>query len=390
MLTQQQQQQQLQQRRVSIKFRCLMGALTILVVCVMTFNIFWLHTVLETQEKSVVSKSMGLSEMVLREVRAAEGCGRRRTAQDVQKCFPPRIVRQLGSTCDEIQDWNDVQRCLNGRLNKDVTEIRHVHIVGERHSGTKFLTKELQTCFPRKTRFTFRVHRDFIRSKHFFQPILDQDLASSIIIVVVRNPVDWVAAMNEKPYHSPFHVKGFNGTQVIPMDWNDFVSQPWTMPRLPGWEARTIESDDTVCQEYFRHHEVIPCEYNQSSGLIAESIYRGFSPLYELQRDGSGRPFSSIIDLRTEKLVNFVLEIPLLTNIGGFLVVRYEDILRKGTTFVLEKIQQMLKLPNEAMTRCRPTPPQPDLLKARQVDDEFRKYVLDHIDPKVEKLLDYV
>lgn len=398
----QQQLPQLQQqhRKVSLKFRCLMGALTVLVVCVMTFNIFWLHTVIQTQQDGEGAHNGDLfgspnnhidGEVIMaHEIKPfMEGCDRRKSLEDIQRCFPSEIVRKLSPDCQEIKDWEHLQDCLTGRFRNGNKAVRHVHIVGERHSGTKFLTSQLQKCFPRRTRFSFRVHRDFIRSKHFFQPILDQDLSQSIIVVIVRDPVDWVAAMREKPYHSPFHMKGFND-KAIPLDWHDFVTRPWTMPRLPGWENRTDDSDPKLCQDNFHREEVVPCEYNESSGLIPDNFFRGFYPLYEMQRDGSGRPFSSIIDLRNEKIVNFVLELPMLTDVAGFMVVRYEDILLKGMDFVLKRLQKMLRLPDKAMNLCKNIPPQPDRLKARAVADDFRKYIVEHMDSHLESLLGYV
>lgn len=377
------------------------------VVCIMVFNIIWLLTILENDDRVAANKKknepltsaadyapLDYQALLLQEIQPH--CKRRRTLLDIQNCFP--LQRKLPPHCHSIQDWNDVQRCLTGRF-RDDTVVHHVHIVGERHSGTKFLTQELQDCFPRKTRYPFRVHRDFIRSKHFFQPILSgHDLRSSVVIVVVRDPVDWTAAMHEKPYHSPHHVAGWNETHAIPLDWRDFVQRPWTLSSnqdATSWEGKPHHQqqqqslDDNTCQYTFHRREVVPCEFNETSGKLADRWVRGFAPVYELQRDGSGRAFSSILELRTEKILNFVLELPILTDLSGFLIVRYEDMMRNGTNFVLEQLRQILGLDAEAIAKCHVVPPQPERMASRPVPPEFRQYIWDHLDTSMERLLGY-
>lgn len=381
-----------------------MVALTVLVVCIMTFNIFWLAHILDdtrhrpttktttttTMERHQSTKLLDYEGILEHEIKPQ--CTKRKTLQDIKECFPfLRHIRHRPD-CEEINDWGTVQRCLTGRFRTD-TPLRHIHIVGERHSGTKFLTKELQKCFPRHTSdFTFRVHRDFLRSKHFFQPILaGHDLTSSIVLVVVRDPVDWIAAMREKPYHSPSHVLSINETGFAPLPWHEFVNRPWTL-RGDGrneWELVRNPTDETICQENFHRMEVVPCEYNETSGKLADPLIRGFAPIYEMQRDGTGRPFRSIMELRAEKILNFVLEIPTLMDLSGFMIVRYEDVLQDGTQFVLDQLQEILHLDDAHMRRCRVIPPQPERLGSRPVPSDFRRYVREHMDPDMERLLGY-
>ena len=378
--------------KVNVKFRCLMVALTALVTCIMTFNIFWLTTMLEDthhrprRPTPTNMKLLDYQSLFAQEIKPH--CIKRKTLQDIKECFP--FVRQIQRPdCQEIKDWTAVQRCLTGRFRKD-TLLSHIHIVGERHSGTKFLTNELQKCFPRNTRFPFRVHRDFLRSKHFFQPILaGHDLASSVVIVVVRDPVDWIAAMRAKPYHSPSHVEEFNETSFTPLAWRDFVNRPWTLQDTEGWELQKDQAEYTVCQENFHRMEVVPCVYNETSGKVAKRFINGFTPLYEMRRDGTGRPFSSIMELRKEKILNFVLELPTLLDLSGFMIVRYEDMLRNGTQFVLDQLKDILGLDKEDMSRCRALPPQPERLGSRPVPEDFRQYLREHLDTDMEHLLGY-
>jgi hypothetical protein len=385
----------------NLKVRCLMGSLSMVVLCIMVFNLFWLHTLLE--DDNVSSGTKAVRSSVLASIDPAlSHCQQRRSLRDVQACFAS--PRQLPARdCDEVTDWSSVQRCLTGRFRPEA-QIRHVHIVGERHSGTKFLTNHLQECFPRQrqqgTRSTttpdygFKVHRDFLRSKHWFQPILGHDMSQSVVVVLVRDPYQWVTAMLEKPYHSPFHIRRFNGTRgVVPLEWVDFVSRPWSMPLLPGWENRstttTRQQHQQHCQMYFSRQEVVPCEYNRSSGFVPTAFANGFEPVYELRRDGSGKAFRHVLELRTEKLVNFVLELGILLDLAGLMIVRYEDVLRNGTDFVIEDLREILQLPAHVKESCTPLPPQPDRLRGRPISKDFRRWIHKHLDRPVEHLLGY-
>ncbi|GKZ00428.1 hypothetical protein MPSEU_000995400 [Mayamaea pseudoterrestris] len=326
-----------------------------------------------------------------------------RTVNDIRRCYPSKHVRTLSSACDAVETWQDLQKCLTGPFVPiDKKQNYTVHIVGERNSGTKWLQDELQKCFPRH-RYHFKVRRDFIRSKHFFQPIrLGKDKTNSIIVTLYRNPVDWVAAMREAPYHSPRHSLGFDETperRVVPMPWRSFVETEWTTQRS-SFDKKLIQhgrSDETlsgdICAQDFAFHEVMPCRFNLTTdNLSMHQIpvhrFRGYEPIYELRRDQSGLPFRNILDLRRDKIVNFALELPLLVRLGGYVAVRYEDLLRNGTSFVLEEIARILGL-NALPAHCRPSPPQPERLYKRVIDPDFRKYVEEHVDFATEHLLGY-
>lgn len=246
--------------------------------------------------------------------------------------------------------------------------------------------RELQQCLP-----NHRVHRDWVRSKHFFQPIVGGDFSKSMIVVIVRDPFDWMAALAEQPYHSPQHVAGFGESQVVPLSWQDFVRRPWTMPRTSQYdtqllrEHRTEETrkPDGACRERFEFHQVVPCRTDRD--VVPEAFFRGYEPIYEMQRDG--RPYANALELRTDKLLNFALELPLIVPFGGFVVVRYEDLLQEGTAPLLQQITDLLGI-SEATT-CQPTPPQPERLRTRHIPPEFRKWISQHMDHRVEALFNY-
>ena len=350
-------------------------------------------------------------------------CRHMKTVRDIQTCYPADMVRPLDSSCQEdvVDSWPTLQRCLMGqrttlqKKNNNNTDPFVIHIIGERHSGTKFVMRELQQCFLAKKRGNTttvpvkvaKVHRDFLRVKHFFQPILrgGGDFSRHIVVVAVRNPVDWVAAMHAKPYHSPGHIAGFssninNNAEVIPLSWQDFVSRPWTTHRSQIDAQLRNQSNarelhyKPQCQEGFAFDQVVPCQMdNVSYPYIPPTRLRGFAPLYELQQHTARQqqPYQHILQLRADKITNFCLQLPLLyPNLGGFVVVRYEDLLLHGTRQVLlEPVADLVGLPSELPPQCRPTPPQPKRLRQRAVPPDFRQWIVNHLDADRERLLGY-
>ena len=74
------------------------------------------------------------------------------------------------------------------------------------------------------------VRTDFTRFKHWFQ--FDDDTVrndSAVVIAMFRDPYDWVEAMHERPHHAHAH---------IGLDWEEFVTKPWTGPRGPADRAK--------------------------------------------------------------------------------------------------------------------------------------------------------
>jgi hypothetical protein len=379
-----------------------------------------------------------------------DACRHVQSVAEIRACYPAHLVQQqqqlhLPRTADcrrvDIVDWTDVQRCLTGRFLYPSSSssstpqrtnapahrrnpIREIHVVGERNSGTKFLTQALQTCFPKST--SVRVHRDFVRSKHWFQPIQPTSNAylSSLVIIVVRDPVEWMASMVEKPYHSPNHVAGWEARTgaVQPLDWRAFVARPWTVSnaqlRAPDPLRTALLSDDSkrahepLCRHEFTVREVMPCRLDnitaqQPPWNIPLRKWRGYEPIYEHRRDGyngnnSGLPYDHLLQLRAAKIVNWVLELPLLMRLGGFLVVRYEDVLERGNEFVMQQVASILNGVEDADTAassngppprfaptCSLTGPQPHRIGKRQIPPEFRAWINQHMNVEIEKLVGY-
>ena len=337
--------------------------------------------------------------------RKKEACKRMRSLRDIRECFPPQLVRRLPvEHCQDVQDWETLQRCVTGRFYAEddtgTEEPFTIHIIGERHSGTKFLMNELQQCFlqPSAASNVKKVHRDFLRSKHFFQPYRGENHLRSILVVIVRDPVEWVAAMHEMPYHSPNHVKSVVSEDptkgVEPLPWQEFVSRPWTTQRSKLDEKLQSERKQhperkIECQERFHFNDVVPCQVDDSYGIPSDRM-RGMFPLYEMRRDGSGKPYDNILQMRADKITNFVLQLPMMFAIGGFVVVRYEDLMQKGSHFLLKQVAEVVGMKDgELPEECTPSKPQPERLNQRYIPSGLKKWVDEHLDVEREKLLGY-
>lgn len=308
--------------------------------------------------------------------------------------------------------WETIQNCFvgtkripesNNQKNiRPLPPVTEIHVIGERNSGTKWLQQEIAKCFPKKDT-VIRCHRDFLRSKHFFQPPVQGNYERSLVIAIVRDPVEWFAAMREKPYHMPYHMKGFDMSSkkqpAIPLDWETFLQrvEPWSMPGLSVHDQQylldrqsksTEQHDNTRCVQGFSFDEVAPCIFDNST--VPRSKWRGHMPVYELQRDRTGNFFDDLLKLRSDKILNFFLEIPLLMDIGGYAAVRYEDLLQHGTQTFLEHLARMMGMPSLPKA-CRPQEPHPERIghRSASIPPNVRQWVEDHLVLETEQMLGY-
>ena len=111
-------------------------------------------------------------------------------------------------------------------------------------------------------------------------------------------------------------------------------------------------------------------------------------PIYELQRDQSGRPFDDILKLRSDKILNFFLEVPLLMQLGGFVAVRYEDLVQQGTRPFLERVAKLVGMETLPST-CKPQPPRPERLGRRAVPPNVKHWIEERLVLETEQLLGY-
>ena len=155
--------------------------------------------------------------------------------------------------------------------------------------------------------------------KHWFQEDDPQQVPeeSAVVVVMFRDPYTWVEAMREIPHHAHNHI---NLTQFDPnrkgsswrrkggrhLEWKEFVTKPW------------IGKTDS----------------KRGDGIEGLGLNK-----YELQYDGSGRAYSSIIDLRRDKIINH-LSVANFVGTRAFLPMRYEDLNANGTSVLLRSIEE--------------------------------------------------
>ena len=260
-----------------------------------------------------------------------------------------------------------------------------LHLIGERHSGTKWISAHLAECFSNRIRF---VTPRFTRWKHWFQDDwIPHDWGGEhrIVVAQFRNPYDWIEAMRRTPYHAPRHYD---------LDWFDFVNRKWIMPsygkdlRNQARHRRIAEEDGSPppCGNKFYPDEVVPCERSDekifSKGLDAPIIPS--YPLYELQRDGSRRPFRNILDLRAAKIRNFV-NMTNYHNVYHLEVINYEDMVVHGTARLIQRLENIMGVQAD----CQPTPKANTSLSHYDHVRDYVKHLNDHLDWSAESLIGY-
>ena len=154
--------------------------------------------------------------------------------------------------------------------------------------------------------------------KHWFQKDDAQKVpkGSAVVVVMFRDPYAWVEAMRVKPHHSHNHIQTPefivpNSTKLSwrrqgykSLEWKEFVTKPWIGKTDNNEELRGLGENK-----------------------------------YEMQHDGSGRAYSSIIDLRRDKIINH-LSVANFVGTRAFLPMRYEDLNTNGTAVLLQSIEE--------------------------------------------------
>lgn len=303
-------------------------------------------------------------------------------------------------------------------------QIENIRLLAERHSGSTYLTRYLQACFPKHP------VKDFlVRGKHWFQPTPEtiveatqtlerealaavttsnkfdsnqrtwrgiaaepeprQAFQTSLVLLVVRDPYQWMEAMRLRPWHWPNHlrIEAKNETTVatmkykpnkrrgrqlqhrrttgigddtvrgdidlpattrqggrlpakvqiqksfvdhFPLDWDEFVHRPmYLLDEDSSWQGR-----DAVCQKGYLLGTVSPCVQNHSYvPPTLQHIPRSFLRNLPLgvndvvyELNRTGVPFAHPLELRSAKLQNG-LNLPNHWDLGGFALLRYEDLL---------------------------------------------------------------
>lgn len=104
----------------------------------------------------------------------------------------------------------------------------HYTLYGERHSGTKFFDNIIKTVFHLKKNNHYG-HKHFFGFANHRQISIDDQ---SIFFCIIRNPYDWLAAMNSLPHHAPNHLCPL--IDHIFEEWYS-ISQYWK-----PWETKPV------------------------------------------------------------------------------------------------------------------------------------------------------
>lgn len=172
-------------------------------------------------------------------------------------------------------------------LQDDPSEIDRFFVMGERCSGTNYVSHLLEKNFSRLAPTSEYGHKHFLSWFDYPAPLgcreKETHLEKSdncLFILVVRNPYDWLRSFYSTPHH--VHPDLLHGS------FYHFISHPWKYSEL-----------------YLPHHEA----YELIDGMNPETK----------------RPFENICELRTYKLRNYL---SLGQRVKNFCVVRYEEVLK--------------------------------------------------------------
>lgn len=255
--------------------------------------------------------------------------------------------------------------------------IKRIALLGERNSGTSWITEELKQCFESEN---IIVTTGLTKDKHFFQSddgTIPRE--SAYVIAMVRNPYDWATAMNKRPHHSPEHLR---------LDIEEFLTKPWTMERPPR-DLPYEKYSGPFCQLGYRYKEIIPCirayRASKPDPTVEHKVsYSGWEPQYELRQDGSGLPYDSLLHLRQAKITN-MLDVKHWDWVADFQVVQYEKLLEEGTDAFLTQIQKVVGV----KMQCTPSSPAPERLSKYSQSAEITTLINNLLNWDIEKSVGY-
>lgn len=279
-------------------------------------------------------------------------------------------------TTDEILSAPNTFDAMPSRPNRRVgmATVKAISILGERNSGTNWLWLHLNECF----NHSVPIRRELVRYKHWFQDPYNQSkvLDDTLVITIWRNVYEWVEAMRKTPHHASNHLW---------LDWKQFVTRPWTTERVGG-DLLLAHETGRICQEGFRYNEVVSCLKHPLPREHWEGKNHSYSqrqPFYELQNDGSGKPYKSLVDLRAAKIKNF-LSTAEYDNVSALWILRYEDLIKEGTARLIQKLEVV----TGQGAHCTPFKAQGDRHR-RQLDMRMIKWLMKHVDWDAEALIGY-
>jgi len=197
-------------------------------------------------------------------------------------------------------------------------------IYGERHSGTNFL----ESCISQRFDLPITYHYDF---KHFFGWQKPERITykgrHTLFCGIVRDPYDWIMAMNRLPHHVPKQNIGL--PQMLLNEWYSVLG---------------------------------------GNEILTDRNYT------------SKNRYKNIFELRKTKLLFLVEIMPVIAS--NYILLSYEEFIHNHY-FILNLIGHRYNL-----HKANKTAP-PGQIKKRLVPDDIKKIIDDNIDWNVEKLVGY-
>ena len=144
---------------------------------------------------------------------------------------------------------------------------------------------------------------------------------------------------------------------------------------------------DEICQEEFRYRDIVSCvEDPLPEDSYQHTLrYSENQPFYEMRDDGSGLPYNHIMDMRTDKIRNFLNTIN-YDGVADVWTLQYEYLVSEGTQHLLDRITELTGIPAE----CKAIPPQVRKPKgSRMIRADFAAHIRENINWTVEGWIGY-
>ena len=120
------------------------------------------------------------------------------------------------------------------------------------------------------------------------------------------------------------------------LDWKEFVTKPWMGKRGPT-DNKLIENgktEDATCMDSYTFVDAAPCSVEDSPKLMGLGEYK-----YEFKHDGSETGFSSILELRRDKIINH-LSVADMMGARSYHPYQFENLKDNGTAVLLRDIEE--------------------------------------------------
>jgi hypothetical protein len=208
---------------------------------------------------------------------------------------------------NEHVDWSVEKLVGYQKWSVPKPDVDQIVILGERHNGAEWLVERLARCFP-----TVPVRYGLSRPGKWFQSAPEEPLPQTLIVSVFLNPHDWVELMRQYPINAPAHKD---------MEWHEFVLSSWERERS-DLDKAISDTTHVNCSFGFYFEEVIPCMTKRDPQSDAFPLYE-LHPLTSGSR--AGDPYASILELRADKIRNF-LGAATFEGVVDSILVHYEDL----------------------------------------------------------------